>query len=307
MTAKITVMRLGKHDEGPNGGTLTTAYGYIGLGEMGSAMAERLLSTDSTTHVFDLDAAAVQAAVDLGAVAAESATEVAARADVVSICVPAANHVESVMNGPAGIAASARTDLTILIHSTVEPEAVKAQHGAAQAWGGRVFDACVAGGAENARAGTLAMLVGGFADMPPEARALLDVYGSVVIDGGPVGAGAALKIGVNVMTYLQQAAARISFALMEANGADPAGLVDAWRHTNQLGELTERYLALLSLRDDDIRGDLRAYLETVASITEKDLRLAQGLGSVGPELDKVLETMADAAPSLMRVTAPGDA
>ncbi len=283
---------------------MTTTYGYIGLGDMGSAMAERLLSTGAATRVFDLDQARVRTAVDQGATAAASAAEAAATADVVSVCVPAASHVETVINGPDGIAAAGRAGLTVLIHSTVGPEAVQAQAAAAQPWGGRVFDACVAGGAHNARAGTLAILAGGLADMGDQARELLEVYGSIVIDGGPVGAGAALKIGVNVMTYFQQAAARTSFALMEANGADPAGLVDAWRHTGQLGALTEQYLALLSLGEADIAGGLRAYLETVAEITAKDLRLARGLGSAGQGLDKVLEALADAAPSLARVAEP---
>ena len=66
-----------------------------------------------------------------------------------------------------------------------------------------MFDACVAGGADNARAGSLTMLAGGLDEMPLVARELLDVYAGTLIDAGPVGAGATLKIAINVMTYAQ--------------------------------------------------------------------------------------------------------
>ncbi len=276
-------------------------YGFIGLGDMGSAMCEHLLSTGAEVTVFDLDSDAVATVVRQGAAAATSTADVAQQASIVSICVPAAAHVEAVMTGEQGIEGGAHQGLTVLVHSTVHPDTVTGVSSVAAAWGVDVFDVCVAGGSENARVGELAMLVGGWDEMPSASRALVEIYGSKVINGGPVGGGAALKIGTNVMTYMQQAAARIAFALMEPSGADPSGLVEAWRHTNQLGELTERYLALLRLPGGAIAGDLRTYLETVAGITEKDLRLACSLGSVGGELDAVLAAMASAALSISRV------
>ncbi len=79
-------------------------YGYIGLGDMGSAMAGHLLSTGATVAVFDLNPAAVERAIAQGADACDSAAEVATASDVVSVCVPAAEHVEAVIAGPGGIA-----------------------------------------------------------------------------------------------------------------------------------------------------------------------------------------------------------
>ena len=205
------------------------------------------------------------------------------------------------MLGPGGIVEGAHDNLTVLIHSTVAPETVVAAQTAAAEWGVAVFDACVAGGDDAARSGELAMFVGGWDDMTPDVRTLIETYGSKVINGGPVGSGAALKIGVNVMTYMQQAAARMSFALMENAGADPQGLVDAWRHTGQLGALTERYLMLLGIPDEHIAGDFRASLEGVNAIAEKDLQLARELGSTHETLDAVLDAMIAAMPAVTRV------
>ena len=223
-----------------------TAYGYIGLGMMGSAMTQRLASTGRTVHVFDLDSAVVDTAVEQGATAMTSAADVAAASDIVSICVPAASHIEAVLTGDGGIEDGAHEGLRLLIHSTVHPDTVIAAAATAAPWGVKVFDVCVTGGADGARDGELALFVGGIDEMDAETRALLDVFGTKLISGGGIGTGAALKIGVNVMTYMQQAAARIAFRLMDEVGADPAGLVDAWKHTGQLGSLTEKFLTLLS-------------------------------------------------------------
>ena len=92
-----------------------TTYGYIGLGMMGAAMAERLLATGARTVVYDIDDAAVQTAVDKGATAAGSPAEVAAAVDVLSVCVPAAEHIDAVMTGAAGVGAGARPGLVVLV------------------------------------------------------------------------------------------------------------------------------------------------------------------------------------------------
>ena len=75
-----------------------TRYGYIGLGTMGSAMADNLIRRGGRpVTVHDIDPAAVEAAVSLGAAPASSAAEVTRASDVVSICVPAAHDIEAVL------------------------------------------------------------------------------------------------------------------------------------------------------------------------------------------------------------------
>lgn len=269
-----------------------TRCGYIGLGMMGSAMAENLIGAGAEVTVFDVDPAAVDAAVALGAAAAESPAEVAAAAGgTVSVCVPAAEHIDQVLDGPGGLAEGASDGLVILVHSTVHPDTIRAARRRAAAWGAELFDACVAGGAASARTGDLILLAGGLGEMPGPARALLDAYAARVIDAGPVGAGAALKIAVNVMTYAQFAAAATAHDLMAAQGADPALLTEAWRAMGQLGSLTEQYQALVGLRPEQITGDFRESLEALAGIGRKDLALALELGQTRPGTAAVLEAL----------------
>ena len=279
-----------------------TRYGYIGLGMMGSAMAECLIRHGSgSVTVYDIDPAAVDAAVSLGAEAGASAAEVARASDVVSICVPAAAHIETVLSGPGGIAEGAHEGLCLLIHSTVHPDTVLAARDVASERGVPVFDACVAGGADNARAGTLTVLAGGLDDMPAAAREALDVYAGTLIDAGPVGAGAVLKIAINVMTYGQFAAAAAAHDMVATTGGEPAALLEAWRSMGQLGALTEQYCALLEIPAEHIRGELLTMLETQAGIATKDLSLALEVGRTRPGAAGVVEAVRTAMPAVYNV------
>jgi 3-hydroxyisobutyrate dehydrogenase-like beta-hydroxyacid dehydrogenase len=249
-------------------------YGFIGVGDMGAAMVEHLLSTGADVTVYDLDEVAVQGAVELGAIAAPSAAELAGVVDVLSICVPAAHHIEVVLTGENGVADGAHPGLTILVHSTVSPETMRSAHATAAGWGVPLFDACVAGGVAAAIQGDLVMSVGGAEDLAPEARELIEIYGGMVFEPGPVGAGAALKIGFNVMTYAQFTALSAATDLVTAAGCDPAMLIESWRYAGQLGTLTERFAPMVSMPDSQITGDLAAGLATLAQIGVKDLDLA---------------------------------
>ena len=279
-----------------------TRYGYIGLGMMGSAMAENLIRRGGgSVAVHDIDSAAVDAAVSLGAEAGASAAEVARASDVLSICVPAATHIEAVLSGPGGIVEGAHDGLSVLIHSTVHPDTVLAARDEAAEWGVPVFDACVAGGADNARAGRATLLAGGLDDMPPAAREVLDIYAGTLIDAGPVGSGAALKIAINVMTYAQFAAAAAAHDMVASTGGEPAALLEAWRSMGQLGALTEQYCALLEIPDEHIRGELLTMLETQAGIATKDLSLALELGRARPGAAAMLQAVRAAMPAVYNV------
>ena len=331
-------------------------YGYIGLGMMGSAMAENLIGTGAEVTVYDVDPAAVDAAVALGAAAADSPAQVAAASDAVSVCVPAAEHLDQVLDGPGGLAEGvggspgglaegsrgspgkltekasgspgglaegsrggpgglaeraseslgglaegSRGKPAILVHSTVHPDTIRAARDRAASWGVPLFDACVAGGAASARTGDLILLAGGLGQMPGPARTLLDVYAAHVIDAGPVGAGAALKIAINVMTYAQFAAAATAHDLTAAQGADPALLAEAWRAMGQLGSLTEQYQALVGLRPEQITGDFRESLEALADIGRKDLALALELGPTRSGTAAVLKALHGAMDAVYNV------
>src|ERR1051326_4742033 len=92
--------------------------GFIGLGKMGRPMTQRLLAAGHAVHVFKRSRGAVDALVGQGAIAADSAAEVAQRADVVLTALPTPDSVQSVFGE---LAANARSGQIYIDHSTVSP------------------------------------------------------------------------------------------------------------------------------------------------------------------------------------------
>ncbi|MBC8365726.1 MAG: NAD(P)-dependent oxidoreductase [Actinobacteria bacterium] len=281
------------------------SVGYVGLGQMGSAMVGRLLDAGVHVTVFDIDPAAVEEAVAAGATAAASGAELAATADVVSICVPDAHHVELVVDDLAAGAAGRDVPPTVFVHSTIHPDAVVSARDLAAGWGGDLHDVCVAGGAVAARAGELVLFVGGRDDLSQAAGALLDCYGSHVIAAGPVGAGAAMKLAFNVMTYAQFAASAAALEMAEGAEVDSEALVGAWRHVGQLGVLTEQFLPILDLPSGYLVGESRDRMQATTDIALKDLRLAADLCADG-DLRGMVEALGRAMPEVFGVGDPGE-
>ncbi|MEE2768275.1 MAG: NAD(P)-binding domain-containing protein [Actinomycetota bacterium] len=278
-----------------------TTYGYVGLGEMGSAIVDRLLASEASVTVHDIDSSRMASAVEKGAVEASSAADVSAAADIVGVCVPADRHVEEVITGSGGICETATAGQVILVHSTILPETVIKVRDAVSGWEGILHDACVAGGVNAARKGQLVLLVGGLDDLPGPAAELLALLGDKLIDAGPVGSGAALKVAVNVMSYAQFSAAAAAHDVLAGTGTDPEGLLEAWRHIGQLGRLTEAFIGLLNLPEDVVTGDMRSYLTTTAEIAYKDLTLADEMATDGTDLQALLHSLREAVPEVFRV------
>src|ERR1700682_6381562 len=92
--------------------------GFVGLGKMGRPMTQRLLAAGHTVHVFNRSRAPVDALASEGATPADTAAQVAQRAEVVMTALPTPDSVQSVF---AEVAAVARAGQIYIDHSTVSP------------------------------------------------------------------------------------------------------------------------------------------------------------------------------------------
>lgn len=273
---------------------MSGTVGYIGLGAMGGAMAGRLAESGFDLTVFDLSADAVAAVVEKGASAAESGAALAAACEHISICVPDDAAVMEVVSGDNGILESCSAGTTIAVHSTVHPDTVRDLSALALERGVDLFDAGVAGGAAAAEQGDLSIMVGvpdkGLSDT---ARGVLDCCGGAVFEAGSIGAGMAMKVAFNVMTYFQQAAVSAAHQIVVGEGSDPEQLLAAWRHVGQLGALSERFYPLVTMAPETKVGDLGAFLTGNIFLAEKDLDLAASLGRESGRPMPVVETVRD--------------
>lgn len=173
--------------------------GFVGLGNMGGPMSERLVTAGYPVVGFDLAPAARERLAAAGGSAAETAGDVVSQSDVVILMLPNSDIVESVLTGPDGVLAGARPGTLFVDMSSSEPLRTRALAEVVDAAGSRLIDAPVSGGVKGAVAGTLTIMVGGAEEDLARALGVLEVLGKPALIGG-IGAGHALKAINNLMS-----------------------------------------------------------------------------------------------------------
>jgi len=285
---------------------MATRVGYIGLGDMGGAMASNLARKGFDALVYDLDPKPMEELAAAGAKPASSCREVGEHAEVLSICVPADAHVEAVLLGEDGALAGMAEGTVVAIHSTVQPATIERMAAAASERGVALIDACVTGGRAVAEAGELTLLVGGEQAAFEKARPVLEAYGTTLLHAGPLGSGAKLKLAVNLLTYVNWAAAAESFRLAKASGLDTEMFIQAVISNGQLSDMQQRFIASQKLPDDAASSEgYQSYVRLQMFTAEKDLdhalELGRRCGIVLPAAGVVSQDMA----RIYRVNDPG--
>jgi 3-hydroxyisobutyrate dehydrogenase len=246
--------------------------GFIGLGNQGKPIAAHLAPSGFETTVYDIAEAPVRELVAGGARAAASPREVGERSDVIGICVPADDHVRAVVYGEDGLFAGVKPGAVIAIHSTILPSTAEEIAEKAGPLGVAVLDACVTGGAERAKVKQITYMVGGDADALEKARPVLECNSQKIVHAGPLGSGAKLKLCMNLITYIQWAAAFESFTLAKAIGLPHEVFEEVGQSNGQLTPLMIAYLGGPKLPDAVRKSDgVQSLMRNHMSIAEKDL------------------------------------
>lgn len=248
--------------------------GFVGLGNIGKPMAQRLAASDLALTVYDVAPEPVAALVSAGADAASSVAELAGAVDIVCVMVRDDDQVRSVL---AEVVGTARRGLVVVVHSTVAPDTPASLADTAVHQGVLLVDAPVSGGAMGAAEGTLAIMVGGSEEAFAAARPALDVLGSVVVHAGPIGTGTQMKLARNLLHFVAFTAVTEAQRLAEAAGLDLVELGKVVRHTDAItggpGAIMHRGTTAL-MADDDF---WRPIFGHVAALGEKDLAFATAL------------------------------
>jgi len=201
-----------------------TQIAFIGLGNMGGPMATNLLKAGHALRVFDLVPDAVATAVSHGAVAATSARDTLAGAEIVISMLPASRHVEGLYLGTEGILPLIPDGALVIDCSTIAPAVAKKVSEAAAGRTLAMLDAPVSGGTAGAAAGTLTFIVGGANEALERARPILNAMGKNIFHVGDSGAGQVAKLCNNMALGVIMAVTGEALALGAAHGLDPAVL-----------------------------------------------------------------------------------
>ncbi len=203
--------------------------GYIGLGLMGKAIASNLLRAGFELTVHNRSRAAVRELVSLGASEAESPRQVAEASEVVITSLPDSPDVERVVLGREGVSEGASEGMIYVDNSTIKPETAR---GIAQALAEKsvsALDAPVSGGDVGAKAGTLAIMVGGPREAFDRTLPVFEAMGETITYVGESGAGQVAKACNQVMVAAQMVAMGELLMLAQRAGVSPMRVVEAIR------------------------------------------------------------------------------
>jgi 3-hydroxyisobutyrate dehydrogenase len=249
--------------------------GFIGLGNIGAPMARRLLRPDFELTVHDNHAEALQPFEGTGARLTMSCADLARSSQVIAVCVRDDVELLAVAYGDASLSDSIEPGTTVLVHSTVRPQTVRALAETLALRGGHVLDVAVTGGAHLAASGELCAMVGGDAGDLARVRPVLAACCRRIVHAGPLGAGMVLKAANNLVTMLQLVAAHESDALARAGGLEPALLAEVMTENGNLTDTMRRFLEFRTTGPASL-GE-QAYLEfqeRMGQLGAKDLQVA---------------------------------
>lgn len=277
-------------------GSLTSEAVYpvavIGVGNMGGAMAARLLERGWPVHVCDCLPERAQTLAASGATPHTLAADAARAAKVSIICVVDAGQSRDVLFGSGGVADAMHLGHTVMLCPTMGPGDVEAIALQLRPFGLHLIDAPMSGGPVRAREGGMSLMLAGPQTVIERHRDLIETLSNKVfrISEKP-GDGARTKLVNNLAAAINLVGAAEVLALAQRMGLNPATTLDVIAQSSG-----QSWIGSDRMRRA-INGDLapRAHMTLLEKDTRLALQAAQEAGFDGPLGARAHEVFAQAS------------
>lgn len=246
--------------------------GFIGLGNMGGPLAERILQS-APLVVFDINRQRMKSIVALGAIAANNLADLASQSDLVLLSLPDSSIVKEVVLGEEGLFKMLAPGSLIADMTTGDPEATRQIAGALSPNKIDFIDAPVSGGPRGAREGTITIIVGGSSEQFSSILPVLNKISSNVLHSGELGSGHAIKAGNNLLNLICRLATFEVISLLVIDGLDPQKAVDIIQKSSGRNYATE-----ITLPDNILSGKMEQGFTT--SLMHKDSGVALNMANL---------------------------
>jgi 3-hydroxyisobutyrate dehydrogenase-like beta-hydroxyacid dehydrogenase len=200
--------------------------GFVGLGNIGGAVAANLAADGHELSVYDLDEARVRALVAAGGQGAASVADVARRSELTFFSLP----TPAIMEAAAAQWLDASGEDAVLIDLTTNaPETVRRVGARVSAAGRHLLEAPLTGGAPGAKARMLTFIVGGDAATWERCRPILATVGRASFHLGPLGAGNVGKLVNSLFAFTTAWVSLEGLAVCAKTGIDLRTMVEMVR------------------------------------------------------------------------------
>ena len=224
--------------------------GFIGLGNMGRPLAERLLKKYQL-YVYDLQEENLNFFVSHGAIKCLSPSEIASKTDRVFLCLPTSSIVEKVINGDNGVLRTAKQNSFIIDMTTGEPDITRELSKNLLLSNINFIDAPVSGGPKGAHLGNIAIMIGGTEKQFSVIKPIMDDISSNIFYAGEIGSGHAIKAGNNLLNLICRMATFEVISMLVKDGVDPEKAVNIIQKSSGRNYATE-----ITLPDNILSGKM---------------------------------------------------
>lgn len=201
--------------------------GFIGLGLMGAAMVDRLLSKNHTVVILgNTSRKGIEAALAKGATEFHSAKQLAAASDIVMLCMGTSEHVESRMLGDDGVIAGLKPGSVVIDFGTSLPSSTKMLGEKVTAAGSQYLDGPLGRTPSHALEGKLNIMAAGDETAYEKIKPVLNDLGENVFHLGDLGTGHTIKLFNNFLAMTTASAMSEIFAMAEKANVDPQKVYD---------------------------------------------------------------------------------
>ncbi|MBO2012384.1 NAD(P)-dependent oxidoreductase [Hymenobacter negativus] len=260
--------------------------GWIGLGNMGTPMARRLLAAGLPVTAYNRSPAKAEALRAEGATVAPTPAAVLDAAQAVFLMVSDDQAIRELFTGEQGLLQSSATGKLIINMSTVSPGVSQEMAELSRGKGHAYLDAPVSGSVKQAESGQLAIMVGGEEGAFQQAEPLFAHLGKLALRVGTTSAGNNAKLAMNTLLGFQAQGLAEAVLFAQKHGLQTVDLLELIKSSalasvfiNLKGDaiLNENYQAAFALK-----------------LLAKDLRLAKAEGSNTPLANVVHQTFQEA-------------
>lgn len=194
--------------------------GFMGLGNVGAKLAGSILRNGFELGVRDLDRAAAETLIEVGASWAESGRELAQSSDVIITCLPSPAISAEVMQAEDGVIAGLGTGKIWLEMSSSDDSEVRRLGALVEAVGAVALDCPVSGGCHRATTGNISIFVGGQRSAFEKVLPLLSSIGRNILHTGALGTASILKVATNYLAGVQLISTGEAFMVVKKAGID---------------------------------------------------------------------------------------
>ena len=268
----------------------TTRVGFIGVGLMGHGAAKNIIERGGYPLAIlgHSNRRPVEDLIHRGAREASGLGELARDSDVLILCLPSSNEVESLVYSNDGILANMKRGSVLIDTTTADPVISRRIGTALMANGVDMLDAALGRTPKEAETGTLSTYVGGNAVVLARVRPIIETYADTIVHCGDLGAGTTCKLVNNSITIGMATLFAEGFATAAKVGVDLKALADVLSAGGADGKMWRMLEPWIRSGDDShLRGPIRIAAKDVRAYS----RMAENAESAIPVAQAVNQTL----------------